>query len=343
MSHQALPVLRTPRLTLRPLDPKDTDALVEGVGNYDVSRWLSVVPYPYTREDADWFIEKTLTDRSVVWAICDDTGLKGCIGIDPELGYWLARPVWRMGYAFEAAIAVLDYWFGEAGKAELRASFFETNERSGAVLKALGFMITGQGVRDARALSQTVTSLEMVLTRERWEARADFTIYTPRLTLRPWKSGDATELLGLITPGLTRGVSSIPNDWTLADAEAALEARQWRGHLGFILAIEHKGQLIGGVGCGGQPLSLMYYIAESYWNQGFATEAASAFLPELFKRFPINTLAADHFEDNPASGHVLRKLGFVETGKGLATSKGRLEPAPVITYAVTRDTFRIAS
>ena len=343
MALQALPVLRTPRLTLRPLDPSDADALVEGVGNYEVSRWLSVVPYPYTREDADWFIEKTLADRTFVWAICDDDGLKGCIGIDPELGYWLARPVWRKGYAFEAAKAVVDYWFGEAGKAALGASFFETNDRSGTVLKALGFVITGQGERDARALSQTVTSHEMILTRERWEARAGFTIYTPRLTLRPWEDGDAEALLSFITPGLTRGVSSIPNDWTLADAEAALQARHWRGHLGFILGIEHQGQLIGGVGCGGEPLSLMYYIAESHWGQGFATEAISAFLPELFDRFPINTLAADHFEDNPASGRILRKMGFVETGKDTASSKGRLEPATVITYAVTRDTFRIAS
>ncbi len=59
MSRQAPPVLRTPRLTLRPLEMTDADAIVEGVGNYDVSRWLSVVPYPYTVEDALWFLEKT--------------------------------------------------------------------------------------------------------------------------------------------------------------------------------------------------------------------------------------------------------------------------------------------
>lgn len=38
MSYAALPVLRTPRLTLRPLTHLDADAIVDGVGNYDVSK-----------------------------------------------------------------------------------------------------------------------------------------------------------------------------------------------------------------------------------------------------------------------------------------------------------------
>ena len=97
MTRQAPPVLRTPRLTLRPLEMTDADALVRGVGNYDVSRWLSVVPYPYTQEDALWFLEKTIEGKALVWGICDDRGLCGCIGIDDQLGYWLARPGWRKG------------------------------------------------------------------------------------------------------------------------------------------------------------------------------------------------------------------------------------------------------
>ncbi|NNJ67061.1 MAG: GNAT family N-acetyltransferase, partial [Boseongicola sp.] len=78
-------------------------------------------------------------------------------------------------------------------------------------------------------------------------------------------------------------------------------------------------------------------------GQGLASEALSAFLPELFERFPLTRLVADHFEDNPASACVLEKHGFVATGAGMATSKGRLEPCRVITYAVTRDTFKVAS
>ncbi|NNL18517.1 MAG: GNAT family N-acetyltransferase [Boseongicola sp.] len=321
----------------------DANAIVEGVGNYDVSRWLSVVPYPYTMEDALWFLEKTIEANAMVWAICDNDGFRGVIGIDDGLGYWLARTAWRKGYGFEAAYAVAEYWFQDEKRGPLASSYFEGNERSGAVLAALAFRPVGRAMRNARSLNQDVSATEMELTRDAWEARCDFTVYTPRLTLRPWKAGDAEALLGLITPGLTRGVSSIGNNWTLEHAEAAVDARQWRGLTGFILAIEHQGALIGGIGCGGQPVSIMYYLGEPYWEKGLATEAISAFVPELFKRFPITTLIADHFDDNPASGRVLEKHGFRVTGEGMATSKGRLEPSRVITYAVTRDTFKVAT
>jgi len=343
MSRQAPPVLRTPRLTLRPLEMTDADAIVKGVGNYDVSRWLSVVPYPYLLEDGAWFLEKTIESNALVWAICDEAGLQGVIGIDDELGYWLARPSWRKGYAFEAARAVVDHWFSDAEAPDLAASYFQGNERSGAVLYALGFVFVGEGERMARALNQTVRANEVVLRRGGWSARAEFTVYTPRLTLRSWKDGDASALLGLVTPGLTRGVSSIANDWALKDAETSIVQRQWRGYPGFMLAVEHEGALIGGIGCGGNPLSVMYYLAEAHWNQGFATEALSAFLPEFFVRFPVSKLVAEHFEDNPASGRVLEKHGFAITGDGMAASKGRLEPCRVITYAVTRDTFKVAT
>lgn len=343
MSRQAPPVLRTPRLTLRPLEMTDADAVVEGVGNYDVSRWLSVVPYPYSLEDAEWFLEKTIETNALVWAICDDQGFRGVIGIDEGLGYWLARPAWRKGFGFEAACAVAEFWFGDEEREVLTSAYFQGNERSGAVLTALGFKPVGQAMRNARSLNQDVSATEMELTRQSWERRCDFTVYTPRLTLRPWKDGDAERLLEMITPGLTRGVSSLGNDWTQADAETSIKERQWRGHAGFILAIEHNGVLIGGIGCGGESLSIMYYLAETHWSKGIASEAVSAFLPELFQRFPISTLVANHFADNPASGRVLKKHGFEVTGDGMATSKGRLEPSRVITYAVTRDTFKVAT
>jgi RimJ/RimL family protein N-acetyltransferase len=47
-------------------------------------------------------------------------------------------------------------------------------------------------------------------------------------------------------------------------------------------------------------------------------------------------LVASHFVDNPASGRVLRKLGFQPTGKvRLRHSCGRGEEAPAVEY--TRD------
>lgn len=343
MSRQAPPVLRTPRLTLRPLEMTDADALVRGVGNYEVSRWLSVVPYPYTHGDAAWFLERTIENRALVWAICDEDSLQGCIGIEDGLGYWLARPAWRKGYGFEAARVVIAQWFTDTGRRSATSAYFQGNERSGAVLRALGFRPTGEAQRKARALSQDVMATEMAMSREQWQARLGFTVFTPRLTLRPIISADAPALVSLAVPEVTRGTASLVTGWAEADAREWIEGRRWAGLPGFMLGIEREGALIGAIGCGGTPLSVMYFLGPDHWGQGLATEALSAFLPEIFDRFPVTNAIADHFEDSPASGRLLEKHGFRVTGDDMATSKGRLEPSRVITYAVTRDTFRVAS
>ena len=171
MSYAALPVLRTPRLTLRPLNEDDADAIVSGVGNYDVSKWLAVVPYPYGRTDALDFIHRLDREDRTVWGICDAGGLCGVIGIEDELGYWLARPAWGQGYAFEAAVAVCSHWFADPKAGDLKAGCFDGNARSEAILSKLGFRATGTGSRTARALGQEVTATEMVLTRDAWAAQ----------------------------------------------------------------------------------------------------------------------------------------------------------------------------
>ena len=99
--------------------------------------------------------------------------------------------------------------------------------------------------------------------------------------------------------------------------------------------------MIGAVRFGGTPATIGYFIAPEYWGQGIVTEALSAFIPALFERFPLNTLYADQFEDNPASGAILAKFGFQVCGREMYKSKARLEPAPAITYALSRESLRV--
>ena len=48
-------VIETERLILRRWNIEDVDALVDGLNNLNVSKWMSHTPYPYTKEDAlDW-------------------------------------------------------------------------------------------------------------------------------------------------------------------------------------------------------------------------------------------------------------------------------------------------
>ena len=57
-----------------------------------------------------------------------------------------------------------------------------------------------------------------------------------------------------------------------------------------------------------------YWIARPYWGLGFATEAGRQLI-RIARAMNLPRLTAGHFIDNPASGAVLRKAGFVPTGR----------------------------
>src|SRR3546814_16245662 len=85
-------------------------------------------------------------------------------------------------------------------------------------------------------------------------------------------------------------------------------------------------RLIGGVGLDrrqGGAVELGYWVARPYWGLGYATEAGRHMI-DLARMLGISRLTAAHFPDNPASGAVLRQLGFRPTGRRLArASRGR--------------------
>ncbi|MEO0865480.1 MAG: GNAT family N-acetyltransferase, partial [Pseudomonadota bacterium] len=304
-------------------------------------RWLGVVPYPYKRTDAEAFLAKDDPAVRPSWAIDAGDGLIGVISVGERLGYWLARPAWRKGLAFEAAVAALNHWFGATDAQEIGVGHFDGNDRSAAVIAALGFRFHANGTTFAKSLQQEVGSREYILTRQDWAARQKFEIETARLRIRPWTVSDAPALAHLVTDEVARMTGSMSAGWSVSEAEDYIRSRQWRGFPGFMLAVDRGNRMIGAIGCGGSPVSLMYVFGAADWGQGFASEACQRFVTEVFDRFPLRRLHADCFVDNPASARVLQKLGFDETGRKMGASKARLEPAPVITYALCRDSFKV--
>jgi RimJ/RimL family protein N-acetyltransferase len=86
-----------------------------------------------------------------------------------------------------------------------------------------------------------------------------------------------------------------------------------------------EGQPIGAMGYGpscecdlpareGEPL-IGYWVAKPYWNQGICTEALRLMLDHIRETTDIKSLISGHFVDNPASGRVMEKCGFVPTGE----------------------------
>lgn len=63
----------------------------------------------------------------------------------------------------------------------------------------------------------------------------------------------------------------------------------------------------------GEP-TVGYWIGKPYWNKGYCTEALRMVI-EHARRQGIPSLISGHYTDNPASGRVMEKCGFVPTGE----------------------------
>jgi RimJ/RimL family protein N-acetyltransferase len=163
--------IETPRLVLKPVSQGDVPALVSGIGNYDVVRWLGRVPYPYRATDAEAFVAANVGMAGRVWFVHDASGLVGGISIDGELGYWFRREVWGRGYAVEAAFAAIEAHFADRRAGHLPSGHLPGNDRSRRVLEKLGFQPAGTRIVAARALAQQVESQAYHLTRTDWSAR----------------------------------------------------------------------------------------------------------------------------------------------------------------------------
>ncbi|MCA1654085.1 MAG: GNAT family N-acetyltransferase [Sphingomicrobium sp.] len=142
---------------------------------------------------------------------------------------------------------------------------------------------------------------------------------TPRLLLRPGWAEDAPALSRAIADRqVVRHLTTAPWPYRLADAEAHLAAPRDPVLPSFLVFARTDGppQLIGSCGLGRRAsgrVELGYWIARAQWGRGYATEAGRA-LVEIAATLGLPALGASHFLDNPASGRVLERLGFVSTG-----------------------------
>ncbi|WP_340265459.1 GNAT family N-acetyltransferase [Sphingobium mellinum] len=144
---------RTPRLLLRPGWMEDAPALAEAIGDTAILRNLTQVPAPYSLDEAREFLAQpqdpcmpnliAFTRTHGAPRLIGACGIKRAEDGVPELGYWIARPYWGLGFATEAARAVLSM-ARAATVHDIRAAHFADNPASGNVLRKLGFHFSGR-------------------------------------------------------------------------------------------------------------------------------------------------------------------------------------------------------
>ena len=140
-----------------------------------------------------------------------------------------------------------------------------------------------------------------------------------RLFLRPAFPEDSREIYeGICDAGVVQMLASVPWPYRLADAEEfCAQPHDPRAPRFVITLPEARGApIIGVVGfhSNDDGLGFGYWIARDHWGQGYATEAGRGAL-EVGRALGLRRATAGHYVDNPASGRVLRKLGFRETGE----------------------------
>ncbi len=158
--------IATERLVLRPFRPDDAEALHRLINDWEVTRNLSVVPFPYQREMADDWIaitrKKIAEGNQYHLAITgQDDGREmvlGAIGVrinpksrDAVLGYWVGKRFWGHGVATEAAHRFVRWAMANLEIDRLEANVFTDNPGSMAVLARIGFRQTGEAVEYSAA------------------------------------------------------------------------------------------------------------------------------------------------------------------------------------------------
>ncbi|HET9160482.1 MAG TPA: GNAT family N-acetyltransferase [Caulobacteraceae bacterium] len=158
-------------------------------------------------------------------------------------------------------------------------------------------------------------------------------IKSPRLTLRAPRISDARAIARLCDdyaiPSMT---TRMPWPYRGADAEAFVEMigdQDPDQENAFLM--EHEGEVIGCIGLymRGRYPEIGYWVGRPFWGRGFATEATRAALKWAREDWKKKVVVAGHFADNPASGVVLSKAGFLYTGEvELRHSLARGEAVP---------------
>lgn len=159
------------RLTLRPYQQTDAARVAYLAGDYDVAMMCGRVPHPYPIAAAYSFFDmlEQGQESGKEYAFAVTLPIDGVIGAcglsrvgEPdaetwELGYWYGMPYWGLGYASEAARALMDWGRDQLGAKIFVAGHFVDNPASGNVLRKLGFLRTGE--QDLFGLARQQTSL----------------------------------------------------------------------------------------------------------------------------------------------------------------------------------------
>lgn len=141
-------------ICLRKYKPEDIERLSALADNKNVSRYLTPrFPFPYTLEDAKWWVEKGADENGQINRVIEYQGkLAGGIGFIPqkewkahkvELGYWLGVEYWGKGIVTEAIQQMENHVLPPGKFEKIFAPVLGPNKASMRVLEKNNYQLEG--------------------------------------------------------------------------------------------------------------------------------------------------------------------------------------------------------
>ena len=145
-------------------------------------------------------------------------------------------------------------------------------------------------------------------------------LLTQRLLLRPFRADDSQAVAqALNNINVARNLARVKFPYAVEDARQWFELQKGFDQRSVICAIAFRAapdELIGTISYEYREEAdaiFGYWLRECCWRMGLMTEAAAALVRHAFTEGKVSTLASAYHKDNPNSGRILRKIGFVET------------------------------
>ena len=156
MRHAGTQTIKTPRLTLRRIEPNDAAMMFRNWANDDevthYMRWTAHKDVDETKATIqDWF-DGYKESNKYHWGIClEDGEMIGSVGVimtaeydfKAEVGYCIGRRYWGHGYTSEAVKAVIGYMFTNTDIERIEAYHSILNPASGRVMAKAGMRREG--------------------------------------------------------------------------------------------------------------------------------------------------------------------------------------------------------
>jgi RimJ/RimL family protein N-acetyltransferase len=169
-------------------------------------------------------------------------------------------------------------------------------------------------------------------------------IETRRLLLRPLRDDDAPALASALNNfNVAKNLARVPFPYTIENAKLFIDLQRDFVSPAKFCAITFKcaaDEVIGMISYeptdGTGEIEFGYWLRECCWHMGIMSEASAALVHFAMAQTDIEQLHSGYHIDNPNSGRILRKLGFIETHEEMNFSVAQNKEVSVMKMVLTR-------